>query len=316
MTKYPVHSDLQKFGSVAFPMQKNALPIANALSKLGVRAFRFPKGIEVKQIDIPNGAESVNAFFLVPEGAGENAPCLVYFHGGGFALGLSPLHLKLACEYAEKTPCKVLLADYRLAPKHPFPAGAEDCYAVFQWAAEHAHALGIDPERIALGGDSAGGALAMAASLMSRDKRGKAARFLLLIYPVADARQETASIKAFPDTPFWNAKATKRMWELYLDGCGSAPREYASPLEAESFAGLPDAYVETAEFDCLRDEGAALAGALEAGGSRVEYRLVKGATHGYELAYESELTRESVERRVCALQRAFFPEEAQTRPDR
>ncbi|HWP21271.1 MAG TPA: alpha/beta hydrolase [Candidatus Cryosericum sp.] len=308
MTKYPVHPDLKKFGSVAFPMQKGALPFVNALSRLGVRAFRFPKGIEAKRIRVPNGAEGLDALLLSPETADENAPCLVYFHGGGFALGLNPLHLKLACEYARKTPCKVLLADYRLAPKHPFPAGAEDCYAVFQWAAEHAQALGIDPERIALGGDSAGGALAMAASLMARDRRGKAACFLLLIYPVADARQETLSMKAFPDTPFWNARATKQMWDYYL--CAGCPekREYASPLEAESFAGLPDAYVETAEFDCLRDEGAALARALEAGGSHVEYRSVSGATHGFELAYDSELTRISVEKRVQALKQAFQTE--------
>ena len=306
MTKYPVHPDLKRFGSVAFPMQKGLLPFANALTKLGVRAFRFPKGIEAKRIRVPNGASGLDALLLTPQEAGDNAPCLVYFHGGGFALGLSPLHLKLACEYAEKTPCKVLLADYRLAPKHPFPAGAEDCYAVFQWAAEHAKSLGIDPERIALGGDSAGGALAMAASLMARDRSGNAARFLLLIYPVADARQETASMKAFPDTPFWNAKATKQMWDFYLGGGCSEKREYASPLEAASFHCLPDAYVETAEFDCLRDEGAALAGALEAGGSRVEYRNISGATHGYELAYESELTRISVEKRVLALKQTFF----------
>lgn len=308
MAKYPVHPDLQKFGSFAFPMQKGALPFVNALSKLGVRAFRSPKGIETKRIRVPNGAEGLTALLLSPETADENAPCLIYLHGGGFALGLSPLHLKLACEYAGEIPCKVLMADYRLAPKHPFPAGAEDCYAVFQWAAEHAQTLGIDPNRIALCGDSAGGALAMAVSLMARDRKGKAARFLLLIYPVADARQETASMKAFLDTPFWNAKATKQMWDFYLGGGCSEKREYASPLEAVSLAGLPDAYVETAEFDCLRDEGAALAGALEAAGSRVEYHLIRGAAHGFELAYNSELTQNAIESRVRALKRAFQPE--------
>lgn len=305
MTKYPVHPDLKKFGSFSFPMNQAVLAAANALTNLGVRAFRFPKGIQASWMRIPNGADGVKAVLLTPEEADENAPCLVYFHGGGFALGLNPMHLKLTCEYAQKVPCKVLLADYRLAPKHPFPAAAEDCYAVLQWAAENARSLGIDPRRIALGGDSAGGALAVAVSLMARDFAGKSGCFLLLIYPVADARQESASMKEYSDTPFWNAKATKRMWELYLGDGSPARREYASPLEAGSLAELPDAYVETAEFDCLRDEGKALAGALEAAGSRVEYHLIKGATHGFELAFSSELTRSSMELRVAALKRAF-----------
>lgn len=305
MAKYPVHPDLKKISGAAFPMNRAGLAAVNALTNLGVRAFRYPKGVKARWLLVPNGADSVNALLLTPEQAGVNAPCLVYFHGGGFVFGLNPIHLSLACEYAQKTSCKVLLADYHLAPKHPFPAGAEDCYTVFQWAAEHANELGIDPDNIALGGDSAGGALAMAASLMARDRGGKAACFLLLVYPVADARQETASMKAFPDTPFWNAKANKRMWELYLGGVSPEQRGYASPLEAESLAGLPDTYVETAEFDCLRDEGTALAGALEAAGSRVEYHLIKGAAHGFELAFHSELTRDAVELRVAALKRAF-----------
>lgn len=305
MTQYPVHPDLKKIGGAAFPMNRAGLAAANALTNLGVRAFRYPKGVKARWLLVPNGVDGVNALLLTPEQAGENAPCLVYFHGGGFMFGLNPIHLNLVCEYAQNTSCKVLLADYRLAPKHPFPAGVEDCYTVFQWAAEHANELGIDPNNIALGGDSAGGALSMAVSLMARDRGGKTARFLLLIYPVADARQETASMKAFPDTPCWNARATKRMWELYLANGVNEPREYASPLEAESLAGLPDAYVETAEFDCLRDEGTALAGALEAAGSRVEYHLIKGATHGFEIAYNSKLTRDSIEMRIHALQRAF-----------
>ena len=305
MTKYPVHPDLQKYGGSVLPMRKSVLSLANAVTNVGVRAFRFPKGIQARWLRVPNGADGVKTLLLTPEHAGENAPCLVYCHGGGFVFGLNPMHIKLVCEYAQNTSCKVLLADYRLAPKHPFPAGAEDCYAVLQWAAEHANELGIDPDNIALGGDSAGGALSMSVSLMARDRGGKAARFLLLIYPVADARQETASMKAFPDTPCWNAKANKRMWELYLANGDAGLRVYASPLEAESLAGLPDAYLETAEFDCLRDEGAVLASALEAAGSRVEYHLIKGAIHGFEIAYKSKLTRESMELRIHALKRAF-----------
>lgn len=305
MTKYAVHPDLQKFGNIAFPMEPALLPFVRALFWLGTRTFRFPKGLNVQKLRVPYGGRSIPVMAVAPEDIGSNAPCLLYLHGGGFVFGSSPLHLKLVREYAQKTPCLVLLADYRLAPKHPFPAGVEDCYAVLQWAAANASVLGIDPDRIALGGDSSGGALAASVSLMARDRGGKSACFLLLSYPVADARQETASIKAFTDTPLWNAKSTSQMWGLYLKNGYPKRHEYASPLEAESFAGLPDAYIETAEFDCLRDEGIALAKALESAGSQVEYHMVNGAAHGFELAYESEMTRESIERRVRALQQAY-----------
>lgn len=149
----------------------------------------------------------------------------------------------------------MVFVDYRWAPRHAFPVGVEDCYAAFQWVYQKAEEIGIDPDKIAMGGDSAGGALAAAVCLMARDRKASKICFQMLIYPVTDARQVTESVKEFIDTPLWNGKQNQKMWKLYL-GQGVHPNKaYASPMEAASFNNLPDAYIEVAEFDCLRDEG-------------------------------------------------------------
>ena len=117
-----------------------------------------------------------------PRDIGKCAPCLIYLHGGAFALKAAPYHRNLVCEYALQTPCKVIFVDYRLAPKYAFPVGVEDCYAAFEWVAKNAMALEIDSKRIAIGGDSAGGTLAAAVSLMARDRKASGICFQMLIY--------------------------------------------------------------------------------------------------------------------------------------
>lgn len=115
-------------------------------------------------------------------------------HEGAFVLKAAPAHIHWVCEYASKTPCLVVFVDYRLAPKYAFPFGVEDCYAAFEWVCNHADALGIDKSRIAIGGDSAGGALAAAVTLMARDRQAPPICYQMLLYPVTDARQTTESI--------------------------------------------------------------------------------------------------------------------------
>ncbi|NTV89551.1 MAG: alpha/beta hydrolase, partial [Clostridiales bacterium] len=240
-----------------------------------------------------------------PWGIGDGAPCLIYMHGGAFALQAAPHHKKLVCEYAEKTPCKVVYVDYRLAPRYRFPVGAEDCYAAFEWVCKNAGELGVDKNRIAVGGDSAGGALAAAVCLMSRDRSTAGICFQMLIYPVTDARQITESIKNYTDTPMWNSKLNAKMWELYLGDGKQDSRGYASPMEAPSLDGLPDSYIEVAEFDCLHDEGIAFAEALRKSGNQVELHKTAGTVHGFEIAEDSEIVRQCVIKRTEALKKAL-----------
>ncbi|EKD88168.1 MAG: heroin esterase, partial [uncultured bacterium] len=165
--------------------------------------------------------------------------------------------------------------------------------------------LGIDKNKIAIGGDSAGGALAAAVNLMALDRNTSTACFQLLIYPVTDARQQTESIRKYIDTPLWNSRQTEKMWKLYLKDEIPDKKEYASPVEAESLENMPAAYIEVAEFDCLRDEGINFAEALQKNGVQVELNKTTGTIHGFEIAESSELVHQIVAKRIEALKKAF-----------
>lgn len=307
MRTYPPCSGGKPAWSFAFPMRRWTVRLSNAILAPAARLTKPVRGVRAKRLAIARtDGGTIGLTLFEPKGIGPGAPCLIYFHGGAFALKAAPLHVRLVSEYARQTPCKVALVDYRLAPRHPFPAGLNDCLTAVAFVREHAEALGIDGWRVALGGDSAGGALAAAVSLALRDGGEKNACFLLLVYPATDARQTSVSMKELANAPLWNAAATKKMWEFYLGGGMPTPRAYASPLEAESFAGLPDAYVEVSQFDCLRDEGIDLARALQSGGARVELNETRGTTHGFETICGRRIVREAVERRSRALRFGFY----------
>lgn len=223
-------------------------------------------------------------------------------------MAAAPHHKHLICEYALQTPCKVVFVDYRLAPKHAFPVGVEDCYAAYLWVLNHAKQLKIDTNKIAISGDSAGGNLATAVCLMARDRNTLNICFQMLIYPVTDATQTSESIKRYVDTPVWNSKLNQKMWEVYLKNTPDILNAYASPMQAASLKGLPDAYIEVAEFDCLHDEGIAYANALKQNQIDVELYETKQTIHGFEIATDSEIVKTSVKRRVTALKRAFMIE--------
>ena len=140
---------------------------------------------------------------------------------------------------------------------------------------------------------------------MARDRKAPKISFQMLIYPVTDARQITDSIKEFVDTPLWNARQNQKMWQLYLGDQVHRDKAYASPMEATSFDNLPPAYVEVAEFDCLRDEGILFTEALQQSRVAVELNQTRGTIHGFEIAETSEIVKGSLIRRVDALKRAF-----------
>ena len=306
MGKYPLHPDFAKLAMLRPPIMRPLLPLINGFLRLMQTGYRGRNGIRLEKLTIPReDGTSVKALLYTPDGCSQSAPCLIYFHGGGFVMALAPQQDRMVRYYTKETPCKTLLVDYRLAPKHPFPAGVEDCYRAYRWVVEHAKTLGIAPDKIALGGDSAGGNLTAAVALMARDRGLPKPCFQMLIYPVTDRRKETASMKHYTDTPMWDAKKSRLMWECYLPTVPGAHIEYASPMEAESLANLPDAYVEVTQFDCLRDEGIAYAKALEQAGSHVELREIFGAVHGFELMANSAVVHDCMLRRTAALQRAF-----------
>jgi acetyl esterase/lipase len=212
----------------------------------------------------------IPARLYVPLGApAPPQPLLVFFHGGGWVIGDLDTHDGVCRFLAEHAGCRVLSVEYRLAPEHPFPQPLEDAVAAFAWAVEHAGELGADPDRIAIGGDSAGGNLATAACIQARESGAPMPAMQLLIYPVTDAVGGQASRDTFAEG-FVLTRADMRYFEdRYVpEGIdGADPR--ASMMRAEDLSGLPPAYVATAGFDPLRDEGETYAGRMREAGVRV-----------------------------------------------
>ena len=310
MGKYSIHSDLKKYEQFKFKLNPGLLPVINTVLAILLKTKKNAKGIIATKKKIPGYQNAlIDLVVYEPETIGKNAPCLMYLHGGAFALKAAAHHKYLIGEYALKTPCKVVFVDYRLAPRHAFPVAAEDCYAAFEWIGNHADALGIDPGRIAISGDSAGGALAAAVTHMARDRKSPfGICYQMLIYPVTDARMTTQTMKNYTDTPVWDSRLNAQMWSMYLRDGDHGMRAYASPMEAASFENLPNAYVEVSEFDCLRDEGIAYAQALEKNGCRVILNKTAGTVHGFEVAEKCGLTCKCVAERINALQNAFCKE--------
>ncbi|GAA0950121.1 alpha/beta hydrolase [Actinocorallia libanotica] len=235
---------------------------------------------------------------------GAAPPVVVFFHGGGFVLCGLDSHDGLARELCAGTGAVVVSVDYRLAPEHRHPAAEDDAYTALLWAHGRAAALGGDPERIAVAGDSAGGNLAVRAAWRARDEGGPAVRHQLLVYPVTDAAMDAPSYTEHAEDGFLTAKAMAWYWEQYL---GGAPGHAASPLRASDLARLPSACVITAEYDPLRDEGEAYAARLEAAGVPVETHRFDGAFHGFiTLTHVLPAAREAVAVACTALRRDLF----------
>lgn len=240
-----------------------------------------------------------------PAQATGQLPGLLYIHGGGFGYKAVPSHKRLACTYAIKTQCRVFFPDYHLLPQYPYPAGYRDVLAVYAWLHAHAAAQRIDPAHIAVAGDSAGATLAANLCNTAESCGLPTPCFQMLIYPVTDAGMQTASMIRFTDTPLWNARNNAKMWQLYLQKAGPQAIEMASPMQNPLPRQIPDTYLETAQFDCLHDEGIAYADRLRAAGGKVTVHETTGTIHGYDSIIRSPITKESVSRRVSALKKAF-----------
>jgi acetyl esterase len=211
----------------------------------------------------------------------DRLPALVYFHGGGWVLGNLDSHDATCRLLTNGAQCVVISVDYRLAPEHKFPAAADDAYAATTWVAENAAPLGIDPRRIAVGGDSAGGNLAAAVTLMAKEQGEPSIAYQVLIYPVTNHSFDTTSYETNAEGYMLTRRSMIWFWNHYLAEPADGQNAYASPLQADDLGGLPPALVITAEFDPLRDEGAAYAERLKQAGVPVKYTDYPGMIHGF-----------------------------------
>jgi len=232
-------------------------------------------------------------------------PAVVYLHRGAFVSGDLDTGDATCRDLCAGAGAVVVSVEYRLAPEHPFPAGIEDCYAALAWLREHAENLGVDPTRLAVAGQSAGGCLAAGLTMLARDRGGPALAYQLLLAPALDNRANTPSAHAITDPRVINRKTVLAMWPAYL-GDADETIQAAVPGRAVDLSGLPPAFVLTCELDPLRDEGIDYARRLIAAGVSTELHLIPGAFHLFEgFAPDSELARRTTEIWVRATEMAL-----------
>jgi acetyl esterase len=255
------------------------------------------------RVPVAGGDIAVRCY--TPAGTGP-FPALVFFHGGGWVIGDIETHDGICRSLANAAGAVVASVDYRLAPEHRYPVAAEDAFAATRWVAAEGARLGVDPRRIAVGGDSAGGNLAAAVSLMARDRGGPALKLQVLVYPVTDHSFDTVSYKDLAEGYMLTRAGMQWFWNHYLGPDGDGRQPYASPLQAPSVEGLPPALVMTAEYDPLRDEGEAYADRLRRAGVPVTVTRYPGLVHGFirwiNLVDKSRAARDEI---AGALRKAF-----------
>jgi len=238
--------------------------------------------VEDREIDGPRGPIRIRLY--APE-TPATLPALVYFHGGGWVIGSIETHDGLCRALANAARIAVVSVDYRLAPEHPYPAGVDDAYAATCWIAAHAEDLWIDSERIAVGGDSAGGNLAAVVALKAREFGSPRLAFQLLIYPITNNDLDTPSYLENAEGFMLTRAEMAWFWGHYLASPEQGSEPYVSPLRAEDLAGLPPALVITAEYDPLRDEGETYAARLQQAGVPTMLVRYPGMIHGFLRRY-------------------------------
>ncbi len=290
--------------------RSEALPVEDARIELKkiIHAVGVVGSPEVSAVDEtfigPTGPVPIRIYR--PRTAPASAPVLVYYHGGGWVIGDLDTHDGICRTITEKIRCITLAVDYRLAPENPFPAAVDDALAAFRWAAANARRLGGDPERVGVGGDSAGANLAAVVSQLAVGQGGSAPFLQALFFPPTNLSTETASYELFAEVPPLYRSTARWFHDHYLPRREQRSDPRCSPLLADKLDSLPRAYVATAGFDVLRDEGIAYADRLRVCGVEVEHRHHPELPHGYsQMGRVVPEAAEAFDQDLAAIRRLF-----------
>jgi len=307
-SNYAIHPDFAHYPAINLPFGSFMVGLVNAFINLDTffrQRHLLRNAVKHSVVSADGTAFPVYQFMPDNHKAGEKLPAIIYYHGGAFALTYASTHVVSMAMYAQQR-YAVFMVDYRLGPKHVFPKPFEDAWAALVWVAANADKLGVDKNRIAVGGDSAGGCLTAAIAQKVKDSGGPAIRGQMMIYPALDKNSNTESATRFLDTPLWNGNVNKKMWAMYLrDYTGKATPPYAAPADRSDLGGLAPAYVENAEFDPLRDEAEAYAKRLQTAGVKTVFNPTRGTVHGYDTVFESELSKATIQQRFDFLKTIF-----------
>ncbi|EJG02438.1 alpha/beta hydrolase [Flavobacterium sp. F52] len=242
-------------------------------------------GIEETEKVISQNGLKVKIHITKPKGAKANAPVFIFIHGGGWVLGDYPTHRRLVRDLAVESGAVAVFPDYTPSPEAKYPVAINEIYAATQWVSENGKEIGVDGKNLAVVGNSVGGNMTAAITLMAKDKKGPHIKLQVLLWPVTDANFETESYNLYANGRFLTKNMMKWFWDNYLPDTAKRTEKYASPLQASlaELKGLPPALVQTAENDVLRDEGEAYARKLNEAGVPVTLTRYNGLIHDYGL---------------------------------
>lgn len=291
-TDYPIHDDFRAACRITAPLGRGVLGIGNVFLAAMPKGMRTDRELMIDKIKISSTVDGkeFGVWVVTPKDGTAPRPAILVLHGGGFVFKGAPYHYDLAKEYARRTGSVVVMVDYRTAHNNPYGTTLQDCVDAWRWMISESQNLGIDITRTAVVGDSAGGFLAIKTVLESDIRPSK----LMLIYPVVDCSIRTESMALFSDTPVWNSELNRKMWEYYLQG---ATEESLLDLAENELQKIPATYIETAEFDCLRDEGNTFATLLQRAGVATHLIETKGTMHGFDMAQRSGITERQIAER-------------------
>lgn len=291
-TDYPIHDDFRRACRITAPLGRGVLGIGNAFLTAIPKGMRSDGELEISKIKISStvDGEEFGAWVITPKGTAAPRPAILFLHGGGFVFRGAPYHYDLAKEYARRTRSVVVMVDYRTAYNNHYGIPLQDCVDAWMWMIAEAQNLGIDTARTAIVGDSAGGFLAIKTILTGNVRPSK----LMLVYPVVDCTMRTESMAEFSDTPVWNSELNRKMWAYYLQG---AEEQSLLDLAESELQNMPATYIETAEFDCLRDEGNELATLLQSAGVATTHTQTEGTMHGFDMVQRSGITQRQIAER-------------------
>ncbi|MCR5292863.1 MAG: alpha/beta hydrolase [Eubacterium sp.] len=309
-SRYKISNEFFPFNYFSTPTNPLMIRFSSGLLKIwGFIKFNVERDprVTVEKLRVPGyKGKKITIYLISPRGCREPLPCLVDAHGGGFMFEASPSQIDLAMQYAKYGKFKVAFVNYHLHTDIPQPAPQEDFFAAYRCIVNHADELGIDRYRIGVAGDSAGGMLAATTCMLARDRGIRPLpRFQVLLYPWLDDRFISESCRKYTDTPMWNSTLAKKLVPIMNADPENIPAFLRSPVQAESFADLPPAYIEVAEYDCLHDDGILFAKKLREAGVNVHLDEVRGAMHGFDTKLSAPTTRRMVLNRVQFMKKMF-----------
>lgn len=295
MSKYNISNELGLSCRIQYPFNRVVFALSKPILSISKILIRNTKDVKVqKQLIKTFDNKKIPIYIYEPVNT-KTDKVLLYLHGGAFVFKGNPKHFNLCQRYSKEADLKVVYVDYRLAPKYQYPVTINDCFSAYKWILENSKSLGIDKNKIIIGGDSAGGCLTVDVTLKAIRENLPKPCFNMLIYPVVDKTMSSESMTKYLDTPVWNAALTKKAWQVYLGN-----KEYISPLEEKDLSILPPTYIETAEFDCLHDEALTYAKRLEEANVPVETNETKQTVHGYDIQ-NCKTTETAIKKRINIL---------------